>query len=697
MAIIYTKEYNGQIIKINDTYFADPAETYTNEARTAYTIHSEGAAQGMDTYFQTPWTFLMPDSWIVQIEGSGINPMGKFTKALYFSVGGTPEEPANTIVLAIAGNDIYNILATQQRDLYLPDYNLWSVVYSSDMQATFSTNLPIFEDKQTAEAYCNETNEIARQVMIQTLAVNYVDKDFDEETKYYYIENRRGLANCVRNTATQVAGATWESMRFAANKVPMLYYNDNNYSLTLKAGAVVSSIASDVPLHIIDMMPDSQWTDYDLEYTGLWYGNIASRMNARNETLPDGEYMYGFEFNTNILIFKDEETADAAEESGDYSEAINYSEITGGGGYQPPEDSLDEEATIFGGGADTSPFVATYVLSRNGVLNVANKWYTDDPDTWQDILTGISMTGDKPYEAIAGLTLYPFDVNTIVSTVEQHHIYFGSYEMPVTGTSLYKVNGLKPNAYLDCGTVFLYDTTASYRSFEPYTQLDVFLPYIGWERLDLALFVNRWVNVRYFVDIHTRACTACILAGKSTSNMVLIAQFGGTIGVGLPVTSSDFQGYANAMCSTILGGAGNIAQSAGAMYQGAMGLVSGAGVGTSLLTTGIGIAGAAVHTAATINQLERQGKPQDHASTKGTFTSGIGTYMPQYVIFRYTIHETIEPDDYANICGIPSNESGYISSFSGFLSCKQVKLNTTGMLDKEAAEIYSLLKGGIYL
>lgn len=691
MGIIYTytDEIYGSTINVYDTYMCDENETYKDP---------EGDG------------ILFPDIL-------GDDNICKFgtTDVGIVSFAGTPSATGRSAILLtdeISGTSVDYITMYPQRGFNL---STGSFVYNDQQQVPLyfsqqqqyqntcgiATNVPIFkkEDAQYFYEYLsNNITDTRAKLLIKTYAINMEDKAFEPTTKDYYIENLKGMADCVRNTATSTGAQTWRSMRFQTNSKPVLYYGAD-YSLTLSASNVVASASVAGPLSIVDMLPQSQWLDGELAYTGPWYGSIVERMKATGETLPDGSYMYGFSLNTNIYVFENEEKAKQAQQTDDYSEAINYDQVTGGGGYKPPELGTDEEVngTQFGGGADTSPFVSTYVLGRNAVLQVANKWYTDDPDTWQDILTGISMTGDKPYEAIAGLTLYPFDVNVFVNTSPQTHIYFGSYQMELTGTTVYKVGSMKASAYLDAGTVFLADRMHSFRSYEPYSQLDVYLPYIGWERLDISKLINKFVNVRYYVDIHTRACTACILAGSGSGHMVLMYQFSGTIGVGLPVTSSDFQGYANAMGSTILSGGGNIAQSAGGAITGALGVVGGAGIGQSLLTSVGGIVGTAVNMAGMLNKLEKVGQPQDYATTKGTFTSGIGTYMPQYVIFRFMEHETIEPDNYVAMCGMPSNASGYLSSFSGFISTKSVQLNTSGMLDSEAGEILSLLKAGIYI
>ena len=559
-----------------------------------------------------------------------------------------------------------------------------------------STNIPIFKSTSIALDYINNGWDLFRMV---DDCVNYQKPtELEETTKYYYISNQRGLADCVRNTATPTGAMAWQSMRFSANAQPVLYYKDD-YSLGLKAPKVLASYAMTAPVNIIDNVPETLWVEHELMYTGLWYGTIMSRLEAKGETLPDGEYMYGFEFLTNIYIMPDEAAADRALEDNDFSEAVNYAEVSEGGAYNPPEFGDDEQQTSFGNGADTSPFMQTYILSRNALQQVAHAWYNTNPSTLGDILTGLKMFGDVPQECLAGITMYPFDVNIILNTVSQHYIYFGTYELQL-GTEISKAMSLKSNAYLDCGTIFLASLQHSYKDFEPYTTLDVYLPYIGWQRMDISLLINKNVSVRYYVDIHTRACTACILA-----NGVFVAQYSGNIGVGLPTCGADYQGYSNAMASTILGGASSVFSGAKGAQGAAMGaignIMSGAGVGLSIAGgvggVAMGVASAAANTAATLNKLEAMGAPADHPQIKGGFTSCLGTYLPQSVLWRYIIHDTVEPNNFNALCGRPSSASGNVGSFSGFLSCKSVNLNTNHMLDAEAGEVYTLLKNGVYI
>lgn len=695
---LFTKELNGVTINIWDTLgTAKVEEDYTNAAHTVYEILAGGVAF---VTFETTRTFEMNNPFIVRDGGSTINPDGPWMRALYFDVSAN-----GILIMKIAGNDEYNGLLFADNENFMPACEgNWDQEFGSDKNCTFSTNLPIFETWQDADLYCSTADVNIRRAMIKDKAVNYVSDEYETNTEDYYIENYKGLADCVRNSATLATGGaySYRSMRFQANAKPVLYFNAD-YSLTLMASGVVASASQAGPLSVIDMMPESAWTEKALAYTGLWYGNIITRMKATGETIPDGQYMYGFNLNTNVYIFENQAAAEQAIEDDDFSNAVNFAEVSTGGGYNPPEFGDDEQETEFGDGGVSAPMCGQYILSSNELMEIANNLFSNTTSVIDAVLDGLKMYGAQPIDVIASLFVYPFDVKTLVNSSTQTYIYFGSYQM--TNLSVERIVNYK-NAYLDAGTIFLASLQHSYRDFEPYTQLSVYLPYCGWHQIDIGKYIDKYVNIRYYVDLHTGSCIAVLIA-----NGVMVDYFTGQIGAQLPVTANDLRSYSSAVINTILGGAGgigNIAANAGSVAAAGGGAIAGAagaaGIGGAMgaMAGPVGMAagmavGVGLTTASTLFQLEKMGLPKDHAITKGNFTGQLGMSMPQYVLFRYDIFDGVEPNGFNEMCGRPSNASGLVSSFSGYLSCRQVSLNTNGMLDAEIKEVYTLLKGGIYI
>lgn len=539
-----------------------------------------------------------------------------------------------------------------------------------------NANFPIFDSEEHLDAY----------IVDGTLdgCMNNTDEYELDTTQYYFIYNNQGSAKLFNGQITPASGTTyaWHSLKFSANKPPVLYYDDA-FGLTLSASDIVASKAVTGPGYVIDNIPEEAWTQNALEYSGPFYGTLPSRIAAVGSIPENGTYSYGFELNTNIYIFKDQTTAEAAEQSGDYSQASNFYEIGSGNTHAPVTIGNDETATTFGSGYATSPFVSSYICDRTDVLNVAGAFYSNDTTLIDNIKKGLEMFGASPFEAICGLTWFPFDLNTVATALSQSWIYFGSYKHEPAGLSIDKIVNMNASGYVNAGSVYIGPLFNSYRDFEPYCQLSVFLPYSGWHELDIAKYYKKTVNIRYYVDIFTNTFACALVIDNQICDI-----FNGNIGVTLPICGSNLSEYANSMLRSVLGTVGGTAGGAlsGAMLGGGVpGAVIGATVG--------GFAGLAKGTF----EMAQKGQPKDHLQVKGAFSGASSSYMPQYVIFRYDVHDLIVPDNLTALQGRPSSAGGKIGSFAGYLQCDTIKLNTGRMTDAEINETIALLRNGIFV
>ena len=562
---------------------------------------------------------------------------------------------------------------------YYPNTNTSDGV--NDIETEFiryiETDIPLFEKWDDIEGYVKngDTSKI----------INATAEYEPDLSKPYFISNQYASYDQFNGEITPSDGATytWASERMLCNTQPVLYYTGNGYELRLKAKDVVCSKYMAAPGYIIENIPESSWTEQALEYSGPFYGTMQSYYEAKHTTLPNGTYLYGGTLSTNIPIFKDQTTAQTALDTGDYSAAENYGAISTGNYYNPPTTGTTEGDTSFGSGYPTSPFCTAYVCSRNDVLNVANAFYTSDTSLLDNIKKGLELFGANPYEAICGLSWFPFDINTVATALAQSWVYFGSYKYEPGSLSIDKIVNMNASGYVDAGTVNLSAQFNSYRDLEPYTNLSVYLPYHGWEQLDIAKYYKKTVNIRYYVDIFTNTYACALVA-----NGQIVDVFPGNIGVTLPICGSNLSEYANSMLRAVLGTVGG---TAGGAMTGAMlgGGVPGAVIGATLG----GFAGLAKGTF----EMAQKGSPKDHLMVKGNFSGASASYMPNYVIFRYDIHNLIVPDNLTQLYGRPSSASGKIKQFSGFLKCDTIKLNTGRMTDAEISETLTLLREGIFL
>ena len=247
--------------------------------------------------------------------------------------------------------------------------------------------------------------------------------------------------------------------------------------------------------------------------------------------------------------------------------------------------------------------------------------------------------------------------------------------------------------YIDAGTInvgYLVDSEGNqlpeYRNFEPYASLHVYLPYVGWEKLQIEDYIGKTVNIRYFIDIYTRSGVCVLVADGALQDYFPVS----CIGVELPITGQNLSRYANDTLNALLGmGAGVIGGAvAGSMIPG-VGTAFGAATG-ALVSGGIAVGKGTF-------DIAQKGKPKDHNLQKGSFSANTGCYMPQYVIFRFDVHDIIEPDKLNEIYGKPSSYSGPISNLNGFVKAETMKLNTSGMSDSIINEVTGLLNSGIYV
>lgn len=542
----------------------------------------------------------------------------------------------------------------------------------SDNEFHFACNIPIFKSDNALETYIR-TGVIENCWNIDEYELN--------ETEYYWIYNRQQNGKLYNGKIAPVSDAsTWHSLKFSANQKPVLYF-DEDFEIVLKAPSIVASKAIMGPGYILDEIPEEAWTEGSLEYDGPFYGTLAAKINYTGTLPVNGTYLYGAEVNTNIPIFKTATEADYAIASGDYSAAGNYYDLEDGNTHQPITIGDAEAATTFGTGYATSPFVTSYVMDRNAVINIANIFYSNDATLIDNIKKGLELFGASPYDAICGLSWFPFDLNQVVGASTQPYIYFGSYQH--NGVSVDKVINLKQTGYINAGSFYVKPLFGSYRDFEPYCRLSVYLPYSGWHELDIAKYYKKTVNVRYYVDIYTNTF-ACALVAEGQ----IVDVFNGNIGSTLPISGTNLSEYANSMLRAVLGTVGSTAGGAltGAMViPGPAGAVAGAAIG--------GFAGIAKGTF----EMSQKGKPKDHVQVKGAFSGNSAAYMPQYVVFRYDVHNLIVPANLTALQGRPSSSGGKISSFSGFLKCDTIKLNTGRMTDPEISEVLALLKEGIFI
>lgn len=561
-------------------------------------------------------------------------------------------------------------------------------LYGDSIDKFFSmdVNIPVFDNTTNAAAYLDAATESGALEILKDHCYNFKEAGYEvDDSEYYFIYTTLNTVNLLRGETTIDAESTqaYRSTRFMANTPPCLYFSDA-FTLKLMAPNVVAGYSLPSPQSVFEQVPDASYTPKTTGYNGDYYGNLERFLAAGKGYPGDGQYTpYATYFYSNIYIMASQEDAEEAIDTGDYSNAINFNEVNSGNYGMDPDFGEDLDVD-FGEGTFSSPFVAQYVMSEGGVRDVCSIFFDDDQGLIDDIKKGLELFGSKPVDAIMSLYAFPFDATTIGNCQQQSYIYFGSYKHTLTNPVNRIYNQL--SNYLDLGSVYLRPIFYNWRDYRNLT-LSVYLPYVGWQDLQVEKYVDQLVSIRYYVDLNTRQCAAVLVCTDGSGRSRMCDYFTGEIGVELPIVGSNFSEYARSEIQHIK----NVAKSMlNPLSLETLSNVSNVGdtlAGTSSTFSNYGM-----------YKFGQNGSPKDIQMTKGSFSSGVGMYLPQNVIFRYDIHDVVEPELLSSLAGKPSTASGKISQFSGFLSGRVSKLVTTGMTDSEITEVQNaIMNDGIYI
>ena len=244
---------------------------------------------------------------------------------------------------------------------------------------------------------------------------------------------------------------------------------------------------------------------------------------------------------------------------------------------------------------------------------------------------------------------------------------------PTGGTNNIKVgyldSGVSANVvigqYVDvsCGSVNLREYFGNVFDYDPYTQVSIYLPFIGIENLNVADVMRSNIEVVYHVDVLTGACLADVIVTRDGCGGTLYT-YSGNCAVQYPLSMGSYMGIVSSVASVAMGAVGTVV-SQGALAPFAMGAVNG------------------VLNAKT--SVKRSGGFSGNAGAMGCKT-------PYLIITR---PQTALAMQYNEFVGYPSNTLVLLSTCSGYTECLEVHVEHSHATETELTELNGLLKGGV--
>lgn len=301
--------------------------------------------------------------------------------------------------------------------------------------------------------------------------------------------------------------------------------------------------------------------------------------------------------------------------------------------------------------AATNGFVSIYKMSDSGMNLLGG--YLWSPD----FVDNITKVFGDPIDSLITAYMMPASFSGTLKTVTIGNVHLAN------------INGWELSTTIqekDLGSIRIPTSFNSFLDYDPFTKINLYLPFIGMVPLSTNDVMGGVINIKYRFDMLTGSCLAQVFVTNKYLNNANMYQYTGSAAVSLPITSANYSRIFGSAIATIGSAAGAIA-TGGATLAGTALMA-----GTSALTSGVDI------------------------KRSGSMTSNTGALggMKPYVVISKPVSE--QPMNYNNLIGNMSNKYAKVSNLTGYNELESFKLNVPDATEAEKVEIETILKSGFY-
>lgn len=318
--------------------------------------------------------------------------------------------------------------------------------------------------------------------------------------------------------------------------------------------------------------------------------------------------------------------------------------------------------------------VFAYALSRNATIQLADEiTSTSHLDHWFDDLTS----------GIMSLMAFPFEIS--YTSTDLTPLIIGTTQ--TTTTSGYPLKKVYHEADLkdDLNANIQIPLPSDFRISTGDYIIRIFLPFVGWQTLDPAVFqMRQYMNVNYKTNLlsGTGVCTVYALSSSSAPSVEgdIIAQYEYVAGLEIPIT-----------INTAVEVTKNAIQTA----MSSLLAVAGAAV-----TENPALIGGAI-TSSALNITRAMTTPVKSGSLGSSSFSSNPLYQ-QSVLLQYrkrnspVLDSSTAKSNFATVHGVRMDEMTTVSSQSGFIKCTNWWMDTpSGATETEIRDIKNLMESGV--
>ena len=187
-------------------------------------------------------------------------------------------------------------------------------------------------------------------------------------------------------------------------------------------------------------------------------------------------------------------------------------------GYDDGKDKDDEDDDTGDVSAGIGVLTSTFKMTKERLVQLGQFLWS------ANIFDRFSLINNNPIENIVSCKSIPINTD-------------GTNQEIVLGNVSTGVNGEKISnnfAKQTIGSILINEHYHNFLDYTPYTNVILYLPYIGFKELDTTLVMNKTIQVIYTVDSITGGCLAQVYV-----NNVRLYEFTGNVGIDIPITASN--------------------------------------------------------------------------------------------------------------------------------------------------------------
>lgn len=388
-------------------------------------------------------------------------------------------------------------------------------------------------------------------------------------------------------------------------------------------------------------------------------------------------------------------------------------------GYDPNKkddgDTGDRDNSAYRGiyATGSNRFFALNQSELISFINFVNNMYVSDPDPdAAETQLKIDYKGSNPNDYIVSIFAVPKALNYLATP---EHIYLGPVETTVSANRIeVQSEGAFSFGYYDIPAYY-----GDFRDYEPYTQIELYIPLCGTVKLDPAEYIGHRVVVDAIWDIQTGELTARVLRDGITITHTVQ----GSIAVQVPICARDMGSYQNNLhqirMSLISAGLSSLSSTKSQAFSdiNSVAQIASTKAGKTPhvgnITSGINplnVAENAANTALSVYDnmyTLRHMQPQLYITGSASSANAINMERKAFIfIKRCKMLANYNASEYSHIIGNACCISGNISSFTGFTVAATANLDaiqTKSQLaplpatEEEKQMIKKLLQTGVYI